>query len=425
MSNININTLSNGLRVATDTMHDVESAMVVLAVKTGSRNETLLNNGISHFLEHMVFKGTDKRSALEIAESIDMVGGIMNASTNKEMTVYHIKVIREHVELAFDVISDIICNSTFNEVELEKERGVILQELSSTLDTLDDVVFDFFHDKAYDNDPLGMTILGPAENIKKFQRQDFLDYMNQYYYGENMVLSVCGNIEHGQVLELAQKYFSGIKGGYKETNRAMAKYVGGDIIKVKQDLEQVQFLLGFPAFSYNDKRYYQMQILSVILGGGMSSRLLQEIREKRGLAYAVSSYTECYSDVGMLCVYADVLPNKVDDMVDAVSGELRKICEKIEDKEVTKITNKAKAELLMSLESTTERAEKLANDYLIYGRYITHQEILKEISEITAEKLQSLAIEIFNNAKQTPPTLALYGNVDDKFNTSEVFRNLV
>lgn len=402
--------LANHMRVTTDTM-SFESAVVMVIVKTGSRNENEKNNGISHFLEHMAFKGTVKRTAFQIAEEIDYIGGSMNAFTSKEVTAYYIKVLKKDIEKAIEVLADIIQNSVFGDTEVANEKNVILQELAMTQDTPDDIIFDKFAEVAYKGDKIGRPIVGAKENIENMQRQDFIDYMDTYYYGGNMVLGVCGDIEHNKVVELANKYFSNIKSKEGSINYDKANYQGGLYFEHKKDLEQVQFVLGFKAFSYNeDEYYYPQSILSDILGGGSSSRLYQEVREKKGLAYTVTSYSSCYFDTGMLGVYAAVSPDKIDELVTVLIKEIRHLGDTLTDKELEKVKNQYKASILMSSESSYGRAQKAVNNLLMYNRYITSEEKVEQINKVSIAKLQEIIKVILNNGK---PSLAIYGNVSE------------
>lgn len=415
---IEVSKFNNGFRVATDSMKDVETASVILAVNTGSRSETQTNNGISHFLEHMAFKGTKKRNAKEIAESVDNVGGAINAYTSKERTVYYIKVLKEDVELAVDILSDIIQNSVFDEEEVERERGVILQELSATLDTPDDVVFDHFYETLYSKQPLGKTILGPAENIKNFTRSSFTSYIENNYCPKNMVLSVAGNVSHKQVFDLAEKYFTNLNS--KELpDIKQAAYVGGDCRIEKNELEQVQFLMGFRAFSYNDDNFYALQILSNILGGSMSSRLFQEIREKMGLVYTINNFSDCYTDVGSFNIYAGTSPDKLEDLVIAICKELNKAKHDINKSELQKTVNQFKAGLLMSRESTNSRAQKLAKDLLSFNRYVDMEEIMKKVKAVDIQQLQNV-LSTITNIEKNKLTITAYGKVSNLPNYSKI-----
>ncbi|QED22847.1 M16 family metallopeptidase [Candidatus Deianiraea vastatrix] len=397
---------SRNIRVFTDVMKEVDTVSIVLGVKTGSRNENAQNNGISHFLEHMAFKGTTTRDYIELAEIVDNAGGSINAYTSKERTLYYIKLLKEDLELGIDILSDIFQNSIFPEEEIEKERGVILQELSMTMDTPDDVVFDYFYDTAFSNCQLGKTILGPAENIKNLQKKDFTDYLDRQYSIENSILSVCGNVDPDQVLRLAEKYLTKLD-SKSVKNADVARYTGGQNFKHKDSLEQVQCLLGFESEKYSSEDIYKVSILSSILGSGMSSRLFQEIREKRGLVYTVSAWNDSYDDCGVFTIYAGTSPEKVDEFVSATRGELLKICENITDDEMKRVLKQAKAGIVMAKESTSSRAQKGCTDFLHLGRYLPYEEALNKIAAITKDDLYKMAQKIFKST----PTMTLYGNL--------------
>ena len=410
---ISVSKLTNGLTVATDTMRDVDSIVVCVAVKAGSCNEQLENNGISHFLEHMAFKGTTTRTAKDIAESVESKGGMMNAFTSKEITLYYIKLLKTDVKLAVEILGDIMQNSTFDETEMERERGVILQELASTLDTPDDVVFDHFFEKAYKDTPLAMTILGSASNIKKLNKKHFTDYVSTHYHPDNMVLSVCGNIKHEEFVKLAEDSFGEMKKKEsslaKRSQAGLSVYTGGEVINHKADLEQMQFLLGFKSYPYmNRKKTYQMQIVNGILGGGSSSRMFQEIREVRGLAYSISTFSSSQHDNGMFCVYADSSVDKLESLIEGVTSVLRASVASIGDKEVEKILNQYRASILMSRESTNSRSTKLATDLLIHEKYIYPEEIMSQIENFSSKEASALLAEVISQTDT--PTLALYGN---------------
>ncbi len=417
MKKIETTKLSNGLLIATDFVEDFNSAVAILIVKTGSRNENSKNNGISHFLEHMAFKGTQKRTALQIAEEIESLGGEMNAYTSKESTAYYIKLLKDDIHIAIDVIADIIQNSTLPEEEIEKERGAILQEMAMCLDDSYDVNIDNFHRAAYPDTTLGMNIIGSKKNIEKMKREQFTEYLNRQYNQENMVFGFCGNIPHDKIVAICAEKFN--KSGSKNLSKKSepAKYSGGSIIKHKANLEQTQFLLGFKGFSYDKKDeedYYAAQIMADILGGGMSSRLFQEIREKRGLVYTVSASNDCYNDVGMFVIHAGADAKNINELCKIVKEEIHKITLGVRDKEIEKTVKQYKAGLLMSVESTKYRASKVASNFLIHGKYITPEETLEKVSKIDNEKVINIMKKIIDMSKEFKPTVAIYGNVKGK-----------
>lgn len=400
-----ITKLKNGLRVAADEMKDVETVSVGVFVNTGSRNETTEINGISHFLEHMAFKGTKKRSAKKIAEEFEGIGGRINAYTSKEKTVYYAKVLKKHAEFAVEFLADILQNSTFDKVELEKERGVILQEIAMTNDTPDDIIFDYFQETAFPKQALGRSILGPESNIKKFNRDHFTKYISSQYNYQNMAVVAAGNIKQSDLEKWSQKYFTNL--GSNEIKAVEdAKYKGGDFRKEKK-LEQINLVFGFNGLSYLDEDYYTSQILSTILGGGMSSRLFQEVRENRGLAYSIYAFNYANSDSGIFGIYAGTTPEKTNELLDATCGEIKKICTKISNDEMKRVITQFEAGLLMAKESTSSRMQRLGGEILAHNRLISDKEVLKKVSSVTKKDVMNLAEKIFSSK----PTFAAIGKV--------------
>ncbi len=406
MSKQEITTLPNGLRIAADEMKEVETVSVGVFVNTGSRNEAIEINGISHFLEHMAFKGTVKRNARQIAEEFEGIGGRINAYTSKEKTVYYAKVLKQHAEFALEFLADILQNSTFDKIELEKERGVILQEIAMTNDTPDDIIFDYFQEVAYPKQALGRSILGPTKNIKKFNRDHFVDYINKQYNYRNMAVVAAGNIKESDLVKWSKKYFTNL-GSNKIKAPEAAKYQGGDFRKEKK-LEQINLVMGFKGLSHLDKDYYASQILAMILGGGMSSRLFQEVRENRGLAYSIYAFNSVHQDSGIFGIYAGTTPEKADELISATRDEIKKICEKISDKELQRVRTQFEASLLMAKESTSTRMQRLGGDILSYDRLLSDQEVIKKILAVKKSDVTKLAEKIFTGSK---PTFAAIGKV--------------
>ncbi len=406
MSKQEIITLKNGLRIAFDEMKDVETVSIGVFVNTGSRNETSAINGISHFLEHMAFKGTKTRNAKEIAEEFEGIGGRINAYTSKEKTVYYVKVLKQHAEFALEFLADILQNSIFDKVELEKERGVILQEIAMTNDTPDDIVFDYFQEASYPSQALGRSILGPEKNIKKFKPSHFIDYIKEQYNYKNMAVVAAGNIKESDLVKWTEKYFNNL-GTSKIKDPQPAKYKGGDFRKEKK-LEQINLVLGFKGVSYMDKNYYTSQILSMILGSGMSSRLFQEVRENRGLAYSIYAFNFSHFDCGTFGIYAGAAPEKTNELISATCDELKKICEKVTDKELKRVRTQFEASLLMAKESTSSRMQKLGSDIFSKNRIISDREIMEKVLAITKSDITKLAETIFYSSK---PTFAAIGKV--------------
>jgi predicted Zn-dependent peptidase len=403
--------LENGLRIVIDPIKTVESAAIAVFVNTGSRNETPDINGISHFLEHMAFKGTKTRNAKQIAEQFDNIGGKINAYTSREKTVYYAKVLKQDTEFATEFLSDILQNSTFDQIELEKERGVILQEIAMTNDTPDDVVFDYFQETAFPKQAVGRSILGPVKNIKKFGRDNFVDYIGKQYNYRNIAVVASGNVDEKKFVGYVKKYFNNLSSN-KLKKFEPAKYQGGDFRKYK-NLEQVNMVLGFQGLSYLDKDYYKCQILASILGGGMSSRLFQEVREKRGLVYSVYAFNYANFDAGLFGVYLGTTPEKANQAIEVVGEEILKITSKITDEELQRVITQTKAGLLMAKESVIGRSQKIGGDILAYNRIISEQEILDKILSISKKQITNFAANMLANSKHNFSAIGKIKGLDD------------
>lgn len=412
MNKVNITKTTDNLVIATDQMNDVETIAVSVLVKTGSRDERKKENGISHFLEHMAFKGTENRTARQIAEEFDMIGGHFNAYTSKEKTVYYAKVLKDNIETAVDILSDIIQHSVFIEKELERERQVILQELAMTRDTPDDIIFDYFQETAFPDQAIGRPILGTERFINAVTRADIIDYVNRKYSYDNMIVTAAGNVTHDRFLGLVEEKFTRLPKKAKK-NTFPSLYKGGDK-RVQKDLEQVHIILGFEGVSYLSDDFYKQQILSLILGGGMSSRLFQEIREKRGLAYSISSYTSSYFDSGIFGIYSGVDKKNVNELLDVVSEQLYLTSKSINENELKRAKAQVKAALLMSQESSVARAEKLSSNYATFKRYVSIKEILEKINVIDINAIQDMIKSILTSKNSL--TFATIGNVDSIYN---------
>jgi len=409
MSKKQIHKLSNQLRIAVDEMKEVETVSIGVFVNTGSRNENLKINGISHFLEHMAFKGTKKRSAKQIAEEFEGIGGYINAYTSKEKTVYYTKVLKQHAEFAIEFLSDILQNSTFDNKELEKERGVILQEIAMTNDSPDDIIFDYFQSTAYGNQSLGQSILGSPENIKKFSRKNFIDYISDQYNYRDIAIVGSGSIKEDNLLKWSEKYFNNL-GKNKIKPLEVSKYKGGVLLKEKK-LEQVNLIIGFDGLSYNHQDYYKIQVLAMILGGGMSSRLFQEIRENQGLAYSIYAFNYSFQDSGLFGIYAGTTPDKSNQLINSVKEQINKICKKIDKAELDRVKTQFQAGLLMSKESTSSRMQKLGSDIISHNKIISDKEIIDKIKRITEKEISQLASKIFINTKTTFSAIGKVKNI--------------
>lgn len=412
-----ITTLDNGLRVITQEMKESESLTIEVWADVGSRYENENQGGLSHFLEHMAFKGTSTRTARQIAEEFDSIGGHLNAHTSREHTVYYAKVLKDDFETAADLLSDILLNSTFDAKEMELERGVILQEIAMTNDTPDDIIFDHYQNAAFANQPVGRSILGTEELVRSYSRDDIESYMKSHYCAKNLVLSVAGNIEHAKVVDFAQKTLSGVRTGEK-SKKAAAVYTSG-VYTEEKDLEQVHLIMGFQGLAYHDDDIYVQQMLSCVFGGGMSSRLFQEVREKRGLAYSVSSFGSAYSDNGMFNIYSATNPEKVNELIGAVSDEIKKASDNITQEELGRAKAQARASILMSRESTTSRADSLGRRLSCYNKYVEDQKILDRINKVTTDDMSAMLCKITSSTKPTFTALGKLKNLDSYANIAK------
>jgi len=412
--------LDNGLTVATDEMPGIETASVSVLVKTGSRFEDTENCGISHFLEHMAFKGTKTRNAKKLAEEFDDIGGHFNAYTSREKTVYYAKVLKDDLEKATDILSDILQNSTYDKDELDRERSVILEEMKMVQDTPDDCVFEHFQETAYPNQPFGRSILGTQEVIKNINRFNIVQYVNDHYSADNTIVSCAGNLDPSQFENIVESKFTNFP-AHSMRNKDEARYVGGDV-RVEKDLEQVQLVIGFKGISYTDDDYYNQHILSIIAGGGMSSRLFQEVREKRGLCYTISAFGSSYTDSGIFGIYAGTSDATANELIDATAGELLKLTHDINQEELQRAKTQLRAGILMSQESTVSRSEKLAGNIAIFGKYIPVSEIIEKIEAIDTTGIEKFAAKVFS--KESAPTIASMGKIGKLYNYDDIVKKL-
>ncbi len=405
MSEIRITTLDNGLRVATDPMPSVETVTLGAWVGVGARNETAELNGLTHMVEHMLFKGTARRSAYAISEQIDNVGGQLNAYTTREHTAYYARALSDDLPLVIDIIADMLQDSVLDEQELSRERGVIIQEIGQALDTPDDIVFDHFQATAYPSQALGRPVLGSVETVQALPRGALIDYLGRYYGGPGMVLAAAGKVEHERLVALASTLFRGLPTA-SEVRLEPAAYTGGDY-REDRDLEQVHFLLGFNSVGSHDPAFYAHAILSTLLGGGMSSRLFQEIRERRGLAYSVHSFTERYLDDGLFGVYAGTGPEDVAELVPVLCDELAKVAVDVSDDEVQRARAQLRAGILMARESTASRCEQLGQQLLIFGRPLSVAEVVEKVDAVDRTAVLAAARSLL----QTSPTVTALGPI--------------
>lgn len=404
---VDLTTLKNGLRVATVERPQTETVSLGIWVNTGSACETADVNGISHFVEHMVFKGTAKRNSLQISEDIENVGGHTNAYTSREFTVFYAKMLKADAELALDVLADFVMAPTFDAEEMVKEKEVVVQEIKQTNDDPSDIVFDYFNETAYKNQPLGRSILGTADLVRSFDAEKLRQYMSSNYAAENIVVAAAGNIKHAEFVKMVEARMENLRA--KTTYQKAAQiYTGGEFIKVR-DIEQAQVLLGFNGVDYHHELYYPVSIMSSILGGGMSSRLYQEIREKRGLVYTVYSFTNSHTQSGMFGVYAGLNQEEIKNYMPVVADEIKKIInEPVSDTELNRVKVQLKANILMALESSSSTAEVIARHQLCHNRNIPIEEIVEKIEKVGKDDVMKAAQYIFNSK----PTYTLLGNLE-------------
>mgnify|MGYP002713099235 CR=1 FL=1 len=401
---ISISKLDNGLTVITEAMGHVETAALGVWADVGSRHEAAHEHGISHLLEHMAFKGTSRRTARQIAEEIECVGGELNAATSGENTAYYARVLKEDVGLAVDILGDILEHSTFDPHELEREQQVVVQEIGAAHDTPDDLVFDLFLEAAYPDQPLGRSILGTPETVRAFTSQNLRDYLRGQYRGPGMVLSAAGAVDHAAVCDFAAQHLSAMPAEQNaEPQRAV--YGGGEK-RVERDLEQAQLAVGVAGPSYFDDDFYAARLLATILGGGMSSRLFQEVREVRGLCYSVTAFHWPYHDTGVFGVYAATGEKELAELTPVIAGELRRAADDISAEELARARQQVKASLLMSLELPSVRAERMARHMMLYGRVIPVEEMLREVNAVQVEHVRALAQKLFSTAQ---PCIAAIG----------------
>jgi len=400
--------LSNGFRIVTENMPGLKSAAIGIWITAGGRHERLDQNGIAHFLEHMAFKGTTTRSALQIAEAIEDVGGYINAYTSRECTAYYARVLEADVPLALDVVADIVLNPVFDHAEIEIERGVILQEIGQANDTPDDIIFDWLQEDSYRDQPLGRTILGPSERVRAFTREDLMSFVSEHYGPGQMILSAAGAVDHDAIVRLAETLFGHL------TPRALreadpARFTGGETRRVK-DLEQAHIALAFESPGYRDDAIYTAQIYSSALGGGMSSRLFQEVRERRGLCYTIFAQTGAYADTGTTTIYAGTSGEQLGDLARITIDEMKRAADTMTDEEVARARAQMKAGMLMGLESPSNRSERLARLIQIWDRVPPLEDTIARIDAVTTADVRDMAARI---ALSAPAALALYGPVGD------------
>jgi predicted Zn-dependent peptidase len=396
LRNIQRAVFSNGLTVLTEKMDHIRSVSMGIWVKSGSRHEDPRVNGISHFVEHMVFKGTSHRSAEDIARQVDSIGGNMDAFTGKETICFNIKVLDEHLPIAVDVLSDMVLHPVFDGKEILRERGVILEEIKMDEDNPDYLVHEIFTQNFFKGHPLGKPILGTKETVRRFDQPAILDYYGGKFAPGNMIISAAGNLDHHEVVELLRERFEQLPWGTNGWQDTPPKTNSRITLRNKKSLEQVQICVGVPSYSISHDRRYVMYVLNTLLGGGMSSRLFQNIREKQGLVYSIFSELNPFRDAGMLSVYAGTSRESASKVVRAIVNEFRQLKEvPISEEELKRAKDQLKGSLMLSLESSTARMSNLARQEMYYDHFISMDEIINRIQAVNVEDLLRSANELF------------------------------
>ena len=388
--------LANGVRVVSEEVNHVRSVSIGIWVKSGSRYENNNSNGTAHFIEHMLFKGTDRRSAFDIASEIDSVGGIINAFTGKEWTSFYIKIPDYHFPLAIDLLADIVQNSRLLEEEITKEKSVVLQEISMVEDSPDDYIHDYFESVFWNGHPLALPVLGTKDQILNLERDNLVSFFNNRYAGDNLILSAAGHMKHDTLVDLVGAAFGSMSKKAVETTISQPE-VSSRVAFLERDLEQVHIMMGTLAPSVTSPKRYPSFLLNAILGGSMSSRLFQEIREKRGLAYAINSYIAPYVDTGMLGIYAGTGEGQVQVVVDLIFKELKRLHDDLlTEKEIRAAKELIKGNFLLGMESTDNRMTRLATNEICFGRFIPSEDVIHNIEKVEMKDVRDLACEIFD-----------------------------
>lgn len=405
-------TLSNGIRVVSETLPKSRSVSIGVWVKVGSRHEPQELGGVSHFIEHLFFKGTEKRSAKDIAIEMDSIGGEMNAFTSQETTTYYVKVVDEHLPVAIDLLSDILISSRFDPREMEKERKVILEEIKGVEDTPDDYIHELFTSTVWPDNSLGRPILGTRETIKALKHEDLISYIDSYYSPKEIVISVAGNFEHARLVELLNASFGKLARSGVPKKEVTPRF-SHDVAVKKKQLEQVQVCIGCKGLHYTHDDRYAMSALNTVLGNSMSSRLFQEVREQNALAYSIYSYVTSYRDTGLLTVYAGTDPSNVLEVVRLVMKELKKIKEEgITQAEEARVKNQVKGSLVLSLESSNSHMSRIARQEIYFGKYLSIDDIIKGVENVSTGQLKRLANELFSPENTSLTILGPLNRID-------------
>ena len=411
-------TLDNGIRVISERIPYASSVSIGIWVANGSRHERRESNGVAHFIEHLLFKGTDRRSSLDIAREIDSVGGVLNAFTSREYVCYYAKVLDKFLPRAVDLLTDLFLFSKFDHEEIEKERRVVLQEISMMEDTPDDLIHDLFHQHFWEGHPLGMSILGDVESVSGLSRDSIVAYKDKMYRGDDIIVSAAGNLKHEELIRLLEEHLSSIPGGNGRAASALPVYQRR-IELVEKELEQVHVCLGLKGVQQNHPKRYDAFIMNAILGGSMSSRLFQEVREKSGLAYSVYSYIASHADAGSLVVYAGASPDNSGELLEIMLRELGRFkTEPVPEAQLDGAREQLKGNLLLSLESSDNRMSRLAKNEIYFGGPLPLSDIMDGFDRVSSESIQALAGELLDN---TTLTLVMLGKIGTpSFSASDI-----
>jgi predicted Zn-dependent peptidase len=389
--------LDNGLTIVTEHVESVKSVAVGIWAKTGSRNERPRQSGVTHFLEHMLFKGTESKSSYDIALSMESVGGYLNAFTSSEYTCYFSRCLNTELDRALDVLSDMVLNPSFPEEEIQKEKNVVIEEMKMYRDSPKDYLLEQFSAHIFDGHPLGRSTLGKEETVSAFERDDLYQYMTDRYQPSNLLVSVAGNVDHDQVVALVSKVFAGIESNpLKELDQTLTDYESKDI-RLTKPIEQTHLIMGKRGLDYDHDDKYQLLLANTVLGGGMSSRLHQNVREKYGYCYTITSFNQSYKDTGMYGIYVGTDEEYVDHVRDLIQKELDKLKQQpITEQELTEAKSQLKGKLLLSLESMSSRMRRLAKSEIYYNRYVTLDELIENIDGVQPDQVQHFAQNFFD-----------------------------
>ena len=390
-------TLDNGLRILSESIPYMSSVSIGFFVGTGSRSESLPEQGVSHFIEPLMFKGTDKRSARDIAEEVDDVGGQLNAATDRENTCYYIKVLPEHLGLGLDILSDMLLHSKFAEADVEKERQVVLEEISLYEDSPDELIHDLHMNSLWPGHALGRNILGTRDSIGAMSREMILDYTRRHYMPDNIVVAAAGNLTHEQLVTQVRRFWDDVRGAAKVSADSTPLFASGQHLQEKE-IEQIHICLGTPGVAHDDPRFYASHVLNTILGGGVSSRLFQHIREERGLAYSVCSYPSSFRDTGLFTIYTGVSPEncrEVMDIITSIIGDIRS--NGVRPDELKRAKEQLKAGLLFSLESSSSRMSRLGRAEISSREYLSPEQLVDKVDAVMLQHLFDLAQPLFRH----------------------------